>query len=171
LEGLFQTDAAINPGNSGGPLFDASGLVIGIDTAVAAAANGPGAAQGIGFAIPIDHARDLLPDLRRGGVAAQPEAYLGARVVTLGPDLKQAYGLVADSGAVIAEIGSGSPAERAGLEPGDVVVAVDGRPIASAGQLHQAVAASRPGQQMRLQLVRGSSSMTVEVALAARPGG
>jgi len=129
LENLFQTDAAINSGNSGGPLFSAGGSVIGVSTAVA------GAAQGIGFAIPIDQAKELLSELRTGGTTRQSVAFLGIEGVSLTPAIADAYGLLPTTGVVVSRVAPGSPAETAGLLPGDVIVAIDGTLITDATQL------------------------------------
>lgn len=171
LEGMLQTDAAINPGNSGGPLFDANGAVVGINTAVA---NGGGdtVAQGIGFAIPIDHAKELLAQLRAGGAPHQQQAspsYLGVTTITLTPPIRDAYGLIPETGVLITGVAGGSPAQRAGLAPGDVIVAADGKPITSAEQLAAVVSASKPGHPLKLQLVRGSTTTSATALLAAPP--
>lgn len=168
LEAMLQTDAAINPGNSGGPLFDAAGSVIGVNTAVAAG-SGETVAQGIGFAIPIDHAKDLLPEMRKGGTRGGPSAYLGVTSVTVTPAIRAAYGLVPDAGVLITGVSAASPAARAGLWPGDVLVEVDGKPMASSAQLAELVAGSKPGRQLHVQLVRGATTTTVAPQLSAPP--
>lgn len=165
LDGLFQTDAAINPGNSGGPLFDSAGAVIGINTAVA------GSAQGIGFAIPIDHAKALLDQLRHGGTTGAPAAYLGIGGLRLTPALRDAYGLTPGAGVVVAEVVPGSPAEAAGLAPGDVIVAIDGTPLSDTVELRQLVQAAKVGQALHLQVVRGATTTSVVVTLGAAPLG
>ena len=165
LDGLFQTDAAINPGNSGGPLFDRAGAVIGINTAVA------GSAQGIGFAIPIDHAKALLGQLRYGGTTGAPAAYLGIGGLRLTPALRDAYGLTPGAGVVVAEVVPGSPAEAAGLAPGDVIVAIDGTPLSDTVDLRQLVQAAKVGQALHLQVVRGATTTSVVVTLGAAPLG
>lgn len=168
LEGMLQTDAAINPGNSGGPLFDAAGSVIGVNTAVAAG-SGEAIAQGIGFAIPIDHAKDLLPEMRKGGSSAGPSAYLGVTTASVTPAIRAAYGLVPDTGVLITGVATGSPAAQAGLRAGDVLVDVDGEPLTSSAQLAELVAGSKPGRQLHAQLVRGATTMTVAPQLSAPP--
>lgn len=159
LDNLFQTDAAINPGNSGGPLFSSAGAVIGINTAVA------GSAQGIGFAIPIDHAKALLGQLRHGGIASAPTAYLGITGLRLTPALRDAYGLTPSVGVVVAEVAPGSPAEAAGLVAGDVIVAVDGTPVSDAVELRQLIQGAKAGEQLHLQVVRGATTTSVLVTL------
>lgn len=171
LEGMLQTDAAINPGNSGGPLFDANGSVIGVNTAVA---NGTGQtiAQGIGFAIPIDHAKELLAALRLGGdkpTGEAPSVYLGVAAVAVTPSIRDAYGLVPEAGVLITGVAGGSPAQRAGLNVGDVIVAVDGRGLVRAEQLAAVISASQPDRHLKLQIVRGSTTTSVTVVLSTPP--
>lgn len=168
LEGMLQTDAAINPGNSGGPLFDATGSVIGVNTAVAAG-SGETIAQGIGFAIPIDHAKDLLPEMRKGGSTGAPSAYLGVTAVTVTPAIQAAYGLVPQRGVLVTGVAPGSPAAQVGLRAGDVLVGVDGKPLASSAQLVELVSASKPGRQIHVQLVRGATTTTAAPQLSAPP--
>lgn len=159
LDNLFQTDAAINPGNSGGPLFNSAGAVIGVNTAVASAA------QGIGFAIPIDHVKALLDQLRQGGIRSAPTAYLGITGLRLTPALRDAYGLTPSAGVVIAKVIPGSPAEAAGLVSGDVIIAVDGTPVKDAVELRQLVQAAKVGEQIHLQVVRGATTTSILVTL------
>lgn len=168
LEGMLQTDAAINPGNSGGPLFDATGSVIGVNTAVAAG-SGETIAQGIGFAIPIDHAKDLLPEMRKGGSRGGPSAYLGVATVTVTPAIRAAYGLVPQAGVLVTGVAAGSPAAQVGLRAGDVLVGVDGKPLTSSAQLAELVSGSKPGRQIHVQLVRGATTTTVAPQLSAPP--
>ena len=157
LSSLIQHDAAINPGNSGGPLVNAAGQVIGINTSVAGGRGG--AAQGVGFAIPIDRARDLLDRLRSGGSSA-PTGFLG--VSTRDPQ-------DGGPGAEIAEVTAGSPADAAGLRAGDVVTAVDGRSIAGAGDLSGRIRGHEPGDKVRVEYRRGGETRTAEVTLGRRP--
>lgn len=167
LSGMFQTDAAINPGNSGGPLVDLQGRVIGVNTA---GSLGRPQAQDIGFAIPSGHATSLLPDLRRGGSVPGESAFLGVGAVTLTPSLRQAYGLVPGRGALVARVATGSPAARAGLAPGDVVVAMGGERVASAEDLAGVLRARHPGDTVRLDLARGSHQLSLPVTLTTQPG-
>src|SRR5207245_611324 len=125
---FIQTDASINLGNSGGPLIDGTGAVIGVNAAFWAG-HPLQPAQGIGFAIPINMAKALLPRLHDKGTA--PRAYLGVDAQPIDPALEAALKLPSSRGALIASVGKGSPAEAAGLEPGDVVTSWNGTPIAT----------------------------------------
>ena len=148
LAGLLQTDAAINSGNSGGPLVNAAGQVIGINTAIAVQSN----AQNIGFAIPIDRAK-AIADRLVGGEDASPVAFLGVttRDNTAGT-----------TGATIEEVTAGSPADAAGLRPGDVVVAVDDRTVSGAASLSRLIGEQPPGSR--------SSSRSSAAATSGRFG-
>lgn len=138
-EDFLQTDAAINPGNSGGPLVDVYGHVIGIATAIASPV---GQSAGVGFAIPINMAKDILPALLAGREVIR--GLLGVSVVDV-PEL---------SGALIREVAPRSPADVAGLRPGDVIIAIDGESSVSARQLRHRVARTQPGSILRLEIVR-----------------
>ena len=155
LTHLIQTDAPINRGNSGGPLLNAAGEVVGMNTAVA------GGAQNIGFAIAVDQIKPLILNLERGQAAPSTSSgggYLGISAQD-GP-----------SGAAMVQVASGSPAARAGLTPGDVIVAVDGTQISSAADLVTVIRSHHPGDRIRLQVQRqDGSTRTVTVTLAARP--
>ncbi len=161
---FLQTDAAINPGNSGGPLFNLRGEVIGINTAIIA----PQMGSGIGFAVPISLAKALLPQLQSAGKVVR--GYVGVSLSELTPDLAQAFGLPAGSkGALIQQVLPKTPAEQAGLEPGDVITTLDGKPIESSSALTRAVALVPPGKSLKLGLVRKGSAKTVSLTVAQRP--
>ena len=161
LEHVLQTDAAINPGNSGGPLLDAAGRVIGINSATST--NG----QNIGFAIAIGPAEPVLRQLEQGQSIAQP--YLGVETTSVTPRVQARYGLTADTGAVVVSVQPGSPAEGAGLRPGDVITGVAGQPATTSDGLGALLGAHRPGERLRLAIIRGSRRSDVTVTLAARP--
>jgi putative serine protease PepD len=168
LEGMLQTDAAINPGNSGGPLANGQAQVIGMNTAVATGAPGE-PAQNVGFAIPVNRIKPLLPELRQGRTPVTAATFLGAALVTLTPDLRQQYGFTPDKGAVVGQVVPGSPADSAGLQPGDVVVSFDGQPVDSAEKLRSLIRRHKPGDRVQLTFVRGSTGHTVTAALGSRP--
>jgi S1-C subfamily serine protease len=182
IDNVIQTDAPINPGNSGGPLINAEGQVIGINSQIETGGSGNGSV-GIGFAIPINTALAVIPQIEKTGKVVQ--GFLGITTITVDPALAP-LGLGAASGALVQTIQSPSPAARAGLRAGsllvtladgitqvykggDIIVALDGRPIGSASALEDSVLADRPGQVVTLTIVRGSKRMTVAVRLGKRP--
>jgi putative serine protease PepD len=169
LTSMIQTDAAINSGNSGGPLVDSAGHVIGMDTAVASSSAGNAPAQNIGFAIPSDRIISLLPQLRKGGTVAQPKAYLGVYITSLNSQLKSEYNFVPNSGAVVMQVEPGSPAQVAGIQAGDVIVAIDGQKITSASALGAAISSKKPGQSVTITLWQGQQKQTVTATLASTP--
>ncbi|CAN5730160.1 Do family serine endopeptidase [soil metagenome] len=148
LEHFIQTDAAINPGNSGGPLVDLEGRVVGINTAIASPT---GAYAGYGFAVPIELARRVADDLIRHGSVRRPK--LGVQIRDAAPADVEVFGLRDARGAVVASLPEG-PAKEAGIQLGDVIVAVDGAPIKDTGDLMERVARRQPGEQVKLDLVR-----------------
>ncbi|SCX38065.1 putative serine protease PepD [Klenkia marina] len=143
----IQTDAPINPGNSGGALVDATGAVIGINTAIASTSGG---SVGLGFAIPVDKARDIAEQLISTGTAVHASLGVQARSVTDGTR----------DGALVVNVEPGSPAAEAGIEEQDVIIAVDGAPVGSSEELQVAVDSKRPGDTVTVELVRGGSSST-----------
>ncbi len=161
LTDVIQTDAAINPGNSGGPLVDAQGRVIGINTAIA----DPGSAQNVGFAIPITNAKAIIGQLRQG---RQP-ALLGVRTVDVDQARLDGKSVNVDQGAFVQDVTSGTPAARAGIEAGDVVVAVDGKRVTSAASLGGAIREHKPGDEVEIELDRDGESVTVHATLAEAP--
>jgi putative serine protease PepD len=170
LTNMFQTDAAINPGNSGGPLVDSSGAVIGMNTAVASSSDGSSQAQNIGFAIPSNKIQRLLPGLRTksiGSATRNGTGYLGVQIETLTSQLRSAYNFVPTQGAVVLGVASGSPADVAGLQEGDVIISLDGRTITSADQLGTAIQADKPGQSVKIVLYRGQAQMTVTAVVGS----
>ena len=162
---FIQTDAAINPGNSGGPLFNLRGEVVGINTAIVR----PDVGQGIGFAVPIDLAKSILPQLREKGKVTR--GYLGVQVGDLTPDLAQGFGFQAGTkGALVQNVVPRGPAAKGGVQAGDLVVAINGKPVASAGELTRAVALVPPGEQVRLEVVRrGGERKQLSFKVAQRP--
>jgi S1-C subfamily serine protease len=163
-----QTDAPINPGNSGGALVNLNGQVIGINTLVAGQA-GPGiSAQGIGFAIAIDTAKPIADQLVASGHAVHP--YLGIGYGPLTPALAVRLG-VSDTtnGVVVGQVAPGSPAETAGLQPGDVITAVDGKPLDSESSLAEQLSQHKPGDMVTLTVVRKGQSQSVPVTLGTAP--
>jgi putative serine protease PepD len=168
LQNLIQTDAAINAGNSGGPLIDTAGQVIAMNTAVAGTASDGTSSQNIGFAIPIAQVEALLPQLEKGGQTGNGGGYLGVDITTLTPSLRQQYGFTPTSGAVILSVVSGSPADKAGLVQGDVIVNIDGTAITSAEDLQKLVQAAKPGQSVTITYYVGDSKRTTTATLGSQ---
>jgi serine protease Do len=160
----IQTDAAINPGNSGGPLLNTSGQLIGINTAIVSTSGG---SNGVGFAIPSNLARLVAAELKdRGHV---DRGYLGAGFQPLTDSLQEALG-VARGGALIADVMPGSPAEQAGLQKGDVVVAMNGRVLRDFRRLQLYAAQAKPQSVVELTIARAGTETVIPVKLAKRPG-
>jgi serine protease Do len=162
---MIQTDAAINPGNSGGPLINARGEAIGINTLIIS----PGARQssGVGFAVPINVAKSILPQLRTKGHVDR--GWLGIQIQGVDEDLAKSLKLDAPKGAIVADVTPDSPAKRAGLEPGDVIVKVDGQEVKEAGDLSHHVAAKAPGSAVSLTVVRDGKARTLRATLGHFP--
>jgi S1-C subfamily serine protease len=167
LFGLIQTDAAINPGNSGGPLSDSNGAVIGINTLVATQASPGVPAQGIGFAISINTAKAIADQLVANGKVNHP--YLGISYMVLTPITAAQLNVPGGHGAVVGQVAPGSPAEKAGILPGDVITAVDGKQIQGESDLAQILSMHKPGDQVKLTIVRNGASMDVTVTLGTAP--
>ena len=161
IENLIQTDAAINPGNSGGALADSAGAVIGINTAIVQQA------QGIGFAIPIDTARAIMDQLISRGHVTRP--FVG---IVWGGDvdanIARQYNLPVDRGIIVREVEANGPAARAGIRPGDIVISVDGSPVNNWNDFIRQLFTKRPGQRVRIGIVRDGSRRTVDVTLGER---
>jgi len=165
-ENFIQTDAAINMGNSGGPLINLNGQAVGINTAIV----GPnGGNIGIGFAIPINMAKDVADQLIQTGSVER--GYLGVYPQDLTPDLAEALDLKETKGAVVAQVTEDSAAARAGLERGDIVLEFDHVPIESAAQFRNLVAGHKPGQAADMVVLRDGQRRTLQVKLDKRPSG
>jgi serine protease Do len=166
IQDFIQTDAAINPGNSGGPLVNVRGEVIGINSAIASET---GYYTGYGFAIPVNLARQVMDQLAHGGKVHR--SALGVRVRNASENDASYVGLSEVRGVVIEDLGEAdSPARRAGLEQGDVIVAVDDTPVDYVSQVQQAIAFRRPGETVRIEVMRkGGVRRTLKVTLAEAP--
>jgi S1-C subfamily serine protease len=170
LDGLLQTDAAINPGNSGGPLVDTTGQVIGINTAVLRDPSGSGGAEGIGFAIAANTIKPIIDELRKagGGPIRTSGAFLGVGTVTVTPDIAARLSLGVDRGAAIQTVEPGSAADRAGVLVNDVLVGLGGEPVVSVADVSRIIRSKKPGDKLKVDLVRDSKRQTVEAELGQR---
>jgi 2-alkenal reductase len=180
INNAIQTDAAINHGNSGGPLLNAKGQVIGINSQIKSTGGG---GEGVGFAVPVDTVRRSIAQLKQNGKVSY--SYIGVSSVDLYPQLAKRLGIAARTGALVAKIQSGSPAEKAHLKAGssfinfegdtripkggDAIVAVDGKPVRGSTDLGNLVSARNPGSKVTLSVVNGQSHRNVVVTLAQRP--
>jgi serine protease Do len=158
---FLQTDAAINPGNSGGPLFNMKGEVIGINTAIVASG------QGIGFAIPINLAKEILPQLEKGKVI---RGWLGVSIQDVTPELAKSFNLKDTKGALVADLVKDSPAQKAGIERGDIIVSFDGKAITSAHELSRTVAGTAPNTKAKLEVIRSGKRQALTVQVGTMPG-
>ncbi len=156
-DNFIQTDASINPGNSGGPLLNTAGEVVGINTAILSRSGG---SVGIGFAIPINMAKDLLPQLKKGKVV---RGWLGVMIQKITPDLKEKLGLKDEKGALVADVTAGGPAEEAGIKRGDVIVSFDGEEIKEMHDLPYIVASTPVGEKVTVEIIRKGKKKSLQV--------
>jgi S1-C subfamily serine protease len=178
IEGAIQTDASINPGNSGGPLLDAAGEVVGINQQIQTSSGGN---EGVGFAVPIDLAERSIDQLREDGDVDY--AYVGVETRELYPQLAEELGLDVETGALVAEVVPGGPADQAGLEAGndplrfqgfdyrvggDVITAIEGEPILAGSDLPRLVALMDPGETINLDIIRDGEEREIEIELGNR---
>ncbi|MEY2399056.1 MAG: hypothetical protein QOJ00_2230 [Actinomycetota bacterium] len=168
LQHLIQTDAAINSGNSGGPLVDARGEVVGMNTIVIRDSGSGAPVESIGFAISIDSIKPLIERLRTGKAATTGTPFIGLATVDLSSELKDQLGVPADEGAVVQDVTNGSPAEKAGLQVGDVVTSFNGKDVNSASALGDAVRAAKAGDKVKIEFYRGNNKRTAELTIGSR---
>jgi serine protease Do len=164
-ENFIQTDAAMNPGNSGGALVDIDGRLIGINTAILSHS---GSSQGVGFAIPSDLARNVMESLVKYGHVTR--GYLGVMIQNVTPELAQEFKLKNSTGALIGDVVSDGPADKAGFKPGDVVLKFNGKEATDSRHLQLEVAATRPGSIVPVEIMRDGSQKTLEVTIRQLPG-
>jgi serine protease Do len=164
IEDFIQTDAPINPGNSGGPLVNLRGEVVGVNSAIASPT---GFYSGYGFAVPIDLARRVADDLIRYGRSRRPA--LGVQVTPVNPEDAEVFGLPRIEGVVAQDFPPDSPAREAGVRQGDVIVAVDGQRVQRVGQFQRLIAARRPGDAVRVEVVRYGERRRIDVRLGEAP--
>ncbi len=163
-EDFIQTDASINPGNSGGPLVDALGRVVGINTAILSRS---GMNAGIGFAIPINMALNIVEDLLDDG--AVQRGFLGVQITDLDSTLSERLGIKEHGGAVVMMVGAGSPAEKAGIQLEDVIVSINGQKVDNSSRLRLIVSGTKPGTVIPIELLRGGKRVTMNATLEALP--
>jgi serine protease Do len=156
-DNFLQTDAAINPGNSGGPLLNLKGEVVGINTAIVASG------QGIGFAIPSNLAKSIIPQLEEKGKVVR--GMLGVQVQVVTPELAKSFGLAEPKGALVAEVNPGSPAEKAGIHRGDIIIEFNGQPIKEMNELPRLVAATAPGTKATVKVLREGKEKSLSVTV------
>ncbi len=164
FENFIQTDAAINPGNSGGALADAAGNLVGVNSAIYSRTGG---SQGIGFAIPVSIARQVMEQIVKEGSVTR--GWVGIEVQDISPDLAESFNLDATSGALIAGVLKDGPAYAGGIRPGDILLAVNDRPVADSASLLNLIAALKPGENARLTVSRKQQNLTLPVRVGRRP--
>ena len=164
FENFIQTDAAINPGNSGGALVDSNGNLVGINTAIYSQSGG---SMGIGFAIPVSLAKNVMEQIIKTGTVTR--GWIGVEVQDMTPELAESFGVKADEGALIAGVMRGSPADRAGVKPGDVLLSVNDRPVKDAQVMLELIAALAPGEAARFGLMREGKTRDVQISVGKRP--
>jgi S1-C subfamily serine protease len=179
IDNAIQTDASINPGNSGGPLLDAKGEVIGVNEQIASSS---GSNSGVGFAIPVTSVRYSLDQLKADGEVDY--AYLGVTSESVYPQLAEHLGLDTEAGALVTQVVNGSPADEAGLRGssgqetfqlqrvrtgGDVVIAVEDKPVVQNSDLSELISMHKPGDEVTLDIIRDGRRATVDITLGARP--
>ncbi|PTR14856.1 serine protease DegQ [Nitrosospira sp. Nsp2] len=164
FENFIQTDAAINPGNSGGALVDVSGNLIGINTAIVSRTGG---SLGIGFAITTSVAKQIMEQIiQTGGVV---RGWIGVEVQDLTPELAESFKRPSTNGALIAGVLKGGPADQAGVKPGDIIVAVDGKPVIDSSGMLNLIAALEPGKAATITVVRNQAEKPIKINVGKRP--
>ena len=164
FENFIQTDAAINFGNSGGALVDVSGNLIGINSAIYSQTGG---SVGIGFAIPVSTAKAVMEAIIEHGQVVR--GWIGVETQDITPEIAESFGLAREKGAIIAGVVRNGPADRAGMRPGDILLTVAGRPVASTSEMLNMIAQLTPGQKAKMTVMRKNREAAVEVSVAKRP--
>ena len=164
-EDFIQTDAPINPGNSGGALVNDRGELVGINTAIIA--HGSEGNQGIGFAVPVNLARTVMDEILKNGKVTR--AYLGIIPQDVTPAIAKAFGVKEPLGALVSDVSPNSPAQKSGLERGDIIVELDGKPVADSNQLRMTVSMMHPDTNVRLKVLRNGTERDMSVNLAELP--
>jgi len=161
---FIQTDVAINPGNSGGPLFNLKGEVVGINSQIYSRTGGY---MGLSFAIPIDVAMEISNQLRASGKVSR--GWLGIGIQEISKELAESFGMKGTNGALVSNVEKGSPAEKGGLEPGDVILKFDNKPIETSADLPRVVGATKPGKQVPVEILRKGNTRNLSITLGEMP--
>ncbi|MBW8371623.1 MAG: Do family serine endopeptidase [Thiobacillus sp.] len=164
FENFIQTDAAINPGNSGGALVDSAGNLVGVNSAIYSRTGG---SQGIGFAIPVSIARQVMEQIIKSGSVTR--GWVGIEVQDLTPELAESFSLKNADGALIAGVLKGGPADAGGIRPGDILLAVNGNKVSDSASLLNLIAALKPGDNARLTVARKQQSLDLKIQVGLRP--
>jgi serine protease DegQ len=164
FENFIQTDAAINPGNSGGALVDAQGNLVGINTAIYSRTGGN---HGIGFAIPVSSARSIMEQIIESGSVTR--GWIGVEAQEITEELAESFGLPDTEGALIAGVVRGSPADRAGVRPGDVLLSVNGKAVTDPQVMLDLIAELKPEEKAAFRLRRDRSILELQVRIGKRP--
>jgi serine protease DegQ len=164
FENFIQTDAAINPGNSGGALVDSAGNLVGVNSAIYSRTGG---SQGIGFAIPVSIARQVMEQIIKSGSVTR--GWVGIEVQDLTPELAESFSLKSAEGALIAGVLKGGPADIGGVRPGDILLAVNGNKVSDSASLLNLIAALKPGDKARLTVTRKQQSLDLKIQVGLRP--
>ncbi|MBX3616606.1 Do family serine endopeptidase [Nitrosomonas sp.] len=164
FEDFIQTDAAINPGNSGGALTDTSGHLIGINTAIYSSSGG---SLGIGFAIPVHNAQQIMEQIIQSGSVTR--GWLGVTMQDMTQELAESFGLAQPVGSLIANTLKEGPADQAGIKPGDILTAVEGKPVNSTSEILKTVAALEPGKTVTITVIRNKQEKSIPVKVGVRP--
>ena len=164
FENFIQTDAAINPGNSGGALVDTNGNLLGINTAIYSRTGGN---LGIGFAIPVSTAKTVMEEIISHGQVVR--GWIGVEPQDITPELAESFGLTKKTGTIIAGVLKGGPADRAGMKPGDILVSVEGKPVADTTEMLNLIAQLTPGQKAKVKVLRKAQETSLEITVGKRP--
>ncbi len=164
FENFIQTDAAINPGNSGGALIDTNGNLLGINTAIYSRSGG---SLGIGFAIPVSTVKTVMDSIISNGQVVR--GWIGVEPQDITPELAESFGLTKKTGAIIAGVLKGGPADKAGMKPGDILVAVEGKPVNDTTEMLNLIAQLVPGNKAKMTVLRKNSESVLNVTVGKRP--